>query len=263
MKYLFLLLIFVLNFISCTTNSTNEESSKIEEIQNLPLENKNHTTTDRIISYSFTGSLEGDIPIEISISQFGTVLKGELIYKKVGKPITLIGDASETNYWRVLEFSDKGMVTGILTGDFNNLKKLSWFSPTNRKSIPMNLESKLIENYSIDFAPKNIGGRYFCKFGKEGYTGSLIIHEVKNDSIYFDVSALTQAPARNMAILKNQVGLLSGNKTFIEFKEEDYIDCAFQIEFFNGFAQIKHEEERTTCGFGHNAHIDGLFKKMN
>lgn len=268
MKKIICFLTIALYFSSCFLENQPDDIETEAVVDTVAPKTENPSneleiSNPEIMYYEYEGTLEGNIPIQLSFHQSDELVKGELIYKKVGKPITIIGTVDEGGYYRILEFGAKGMVTGILSGNFkSDAKNLSWFSPESRKSLKMELELKNKKEDNLDLAHNDILGDYRYEFGKDGALGNLKVNKVTKDSIYFDLSCLTQAPARNMATMEEAAMVINGNKISIDYKEGEFYDCAYDILFYKDFAWIKYVDDRAECGFGHNAHVDGIFLKV-
>lgn len=278
MKNFIYLLAIVLYCSSCSSCSLGNQSDSVEgevdtavvpEIENTITEpepepeSEPEPSSQRAIYYEYEGELEGGIPIELKFLQSDDIVKGELIYKKVGKPITIIGTVDENGSYRVYEFGEKGMITGILSGNFeSDAKNLSWFSPESRKRLKMELELKSKKDGRFDFGDNDMVGVYRYEFGKDGALGNLTVDKVTKDSIYFDLICLTHAPGRNMATLEEAAMPINGNKVSIDFKDDEYYDCAYDIIFYKDFVSIKYVDDRMECGFGHNARVEGIFVKQ-
>lgn len=270
--YLFILTSFILYSCQNTAENTSEpitEETK-EDINPKPVIEEEEPTTstdDEYTYYEFKGSLEGDIPIEIHLNVFGELIQGELFYKKVGKPIRVIGGINEDDYWSISEFAADGNITGLLTGNFKEQKDLTWYSPATRKrrKMDLTLEQKTKKTTVISlFKTDKIIGKYSYQYGEEGPLGNLEVKEAEGDSVYLDLVCLTHAPGRNIASVEETTLYVKDDKISIIYGErgDEFTDCAFDINFYKDFVFIDYIDNRTQCEFGHNAYVSGIFSRV-
>lgn len=248
------LILCVLLFSACGINSPSEYNTGLTYVTNLADE------PEREI-YAWQGNLDGQYPVLMWYRQNGEVLRGSLFYteQKNARPITIVGTITGSMY-RILEMQHDGNVTGI----WNLLPAAAtvegdWFSPQKRTGYNASL-------MHIDTAvtiPKlthnsNVSGTYSYSYGADGAYGHLEV--VQNEhSVNIEFSNITDAPARNMAMLTATDLHLSENE--VNYHADEYGACAIRIRFYNGFAVVSYMDDKRSCGFGHNATVDGVYLK--
>ena len=200
----------------------------------------------------------------------GDVLKGVLIYDKVGKPITLIGKI-RNDYIRLLEVNQEGDVTGIMSGKYEEgvISNAYWYSPTWEKEMEWNVTTKSVTKKQTPLQPLEIEGRYSIQYGETGGGGFLEVKQLDETTIQFDISNVTGAPSHHIAAVEEGKGKLEkGNTvvydmTYYESLEEGERKCIFKIRFFDGLAVVDYVDDHSNCiDFGHNAGVEGLYYKI-
>lgn len=264
-QFLFFLLFSI--FLSCQNSTPNNdvvEAAEKPKGGESPIEIIAPFTADQSDNgyYEYKGSMDGDIPIEMHFNVVDGVIFGDLFYKKIGKPISIIGEVGANDMWTLSEFDQEGLITGIHYGNFKALKDLTWYSPATEKSRTMDLEMQAKGSDAPDYKPDDLVGVYKYVFSENGAVGTLNVNEVKGDQVSFDLICLTRAPARNIASVEEAEMTVKDYVIEYREKEGEYLDCAFDIKFFKDFAQVKYVDERHECEFGHNAYVEGIFKKI-
>jgi hypothetical protein len=200
----------------------------------------------------------------------GDVLKGVLVYDKVGKPITLIGKIRD-NYIRLLEVNKEGDVTGMMSGKYEEgvISNAYWYSPAREKEMEWNVTTKLVTKKQTPLQPLEIEGRYSIQYGEAGGGGFLEVKKLDETTIQFDISNVTGAPSHHIAAVEEGKGKLEkGNTvvydmTYYESLEEGERKCIFKIRFFDGLAVVDYVDDHSNCiDFGHNAGVEGLYYKV-
>lgn len=285
MQYFIYIFLFVTTLIACQSNTEMpKEKGTIVSLDVIPSDNletkvdreeeeeeEEEEIEDEMPSrvFEWTGKINGSIAIRGHyriangfMDSGMDVLVGELIYDKVGKPIQLFGQLENGGkYVRLFEMDKKGNVTGILSGKWKNgsITEGSWFSPTKRNSL--SLEIKAVpqneSNYN-ESKTNDIVGKYHYEYGKDGHVGTLNVQSVKDNEVTFELFCLTQAPARNIASVEEAIEPMTNYTINMELSES----CQFKIRFFDGFAVINYTNNKVDCGFGHNADVAGIFKKI-
>lgn len=210
------------------------------------------------------GTLNSKTEIFLQYDVEGDVVEGELVYlnTKEKKPIRIIGTVEEDKSLRLLEFESSGNITGILTGTPEaGIFEGSWFSPKTRKELTMQLQrvDTVIPARNIIQLPAAPEGSYVYQYSEEGQQGVLEVKRAGNGRISFEISSVTDAPARNMADVSLDTVALRGN-TFT-YTVPDTDDCEFKVSFFKNFAYIQYTKGYCNGVFGHNASVDGIFLK--
>lgn len=281
MKYPLYTIIVIFLLIACQSNNQRASDKKIiinkdssvsdshqaeKEIEE-ELENEMPPR-----SFEWTGTINGSIKIHGQYQMANGFMDsgmdiwvGELIYDKVGKPIKLIGQLeNQGKSIRLLEMDKTGNITGILSGKWQNgsITEGIWFSPKTKDnfSLTINATARNEEDYH-EIRPKkatDIVGKYHYEYGSEGYLGSLNVQAVKDNQVSFELFCLTSAPGRNIASLEEAKEPMLDYTIKINMSE----NCQFNIRFFDNFAVIDYLLEKNDCEFGHNAHVSGIFRKI-
>lgn len=265
------IVILTLSFLGCSyenkkSTSTTTSNSKSETISEEETQHGEELTGSETSISSWKGKLDGKTNIQISIQDLGNVWYGEIIYldTKSKRPIELIGEVMEDNYFRLLEFNKEGYVSGILTGQLEGDKIIngSWFSPKSRKELKMELEpTKLLVNLNpIEADRKKIFGDYHYQFGPDGHTGTLSIKSLGGNRATFELNAVTGAPAYNIADISKDTITLKENSFVYPLKYTE--GCEIEVHFYNNFAQVVFPNGYCDGGFGHNASPEGFYYKV-
>lgn len=214
--------------------------------------------------YSFEGTIKKTIPISLNYTQNDQVIQGEIIYTKTKKktPIQLLGKI-QGEYIRLYEYSTNANITGILTFDTHTLKG-DWYSPQIGKSFPLKLTQTNTPNiipHSLisTLDPITTIGTYHYQYGPDGYIGDMDIKKSISGNYDFTISSVTHAPGRNIADLEGSFSTLTSNAFHYKIPNTD---CEIKITFFKDFASIDYTNDQRECGFGHNATVEGIFKKI-
>lgn len=236
-----------------STEKTTEESEK------------SPGNEDKEVS-CWKGTLDGKTNIYVSVQSIGNTLVGEITYldTKSKKPIALIGEVMEDNYFRLLEFDNKGYISGIVTGEFDGeeIKGGEWFSPKSRKHLTMKLtpDNKTVAAKKLEVDRNSIFGEYYYQYGPEGATGMLRIKSLGGNRATFELNAVTGAPAYNIADIQKDTVTLDENSFVYPLTYTD--GCEIEVKFFRTFAQVLFPNGYCDGGFGHNATPEGFFYKV-
>ncbi len=266
MKFTYFWLLLVLLTACQTTPASDNETSEAIVEEPATSESKEPVTMEPssmdTTYYEYEGNINGNIPVSFHVYRQDDLLKGELIYKRVGNPITLIGDV-EGGYCRLLEIFPDGNISGILSGQMTGNGEWHWFNPKKREDFDMSVTLSKVSDETINFAAKDdVTGSYRYSYGEEGYLGNLTVHKVQDNTIHYDIACFTQAPARNMAVLEDETAPFDGKEAIEKFSDDEMdANCEFRIRFYDGFAKIDYVDDRMDCMFGHNAHVSGIFRK--
>lgn len=212
--------------------------------------------------YAWQGNLDGRYPVLMWYKEYGDVLTGSLFYteNKNARPIQLIGTI-QNDVYRILEMWPDGDISGIweLRPDEHGAEG-GWTSPTGDEHYSASLMRTDTAVSVPDIEIKNdISGTYVYSYGKTGALGHMTVSKkMSTATVAFDnVSA---APARNLAILDKTEFQLTGNTALYE--STSFGPCAIRIRFYKGFAVVNYISDKDNCGFGHNAHVSGLYIKQ-
>jgi hypothetical protein len=210
---------------------------------------------------TFEGAIYGKIQIILTLNFDGNTIFGNVVYKKKGLPISVIGSVNGATYF-LNELMPDGSVTGVYsaTAKGDNLSG-TWFpAKANGKELP--LEMKKTEERSI---PKksifDVTGTYSYQFGKEDANGELKVQQIGKDKIAISFLCITSPPAYNQAILNKTILKLVENKAI--YSSTEYGKCKFAITFLENGAEVNYIEDSYDCGFGHNASTAGNYFKTN
>lgn len=211
----------------------------------------------------WTGTIDGRIGITMWLTQYEGLVRGELTYDSVGEPIAVHGEAYPSgDAWFLHEFGDDGRVSGTLILESvvdGEVAQASW----GELDLELTLEG--IDETPTFFDPLVRPGRYEYSFGPFpgddpccGPTGSLEISAVTSDTVTIEIENVTGGPGYNLAIIDSIVVPLDDNVARYELTD-DLVDCAFEIEIFDGYAHLRHLDERYECLFGNAAGVEGIY----
>lgn len=95
--------------------------------------------------YDYKGSIDNNMPIQMSIYQQDKDIVGTYFYEKQQKEIKLQGKAGEKNIV-LYEYDEKGKNTGVFKGEMKTVDKIegTWISADSKKSYPFKLALKSI-----------------------------------------------------------------------------------------------------------------------
>jgi hypothetical protein len=260
------LLLPLLLVVACTSPTPSVTETATAP---LPEERPVKTTPPEetgIPTYCWRGNLEGNIPMQLQYQVEGDVVTGSLQYlaTKKQEPITLIGSV-ENGEFRLLEFETNGNITGIISGKREGQTFVGdWFSPTTRKTRKMELTKvdTTLPTKSTAALPADLGGSYSYAYGAEGPQGTLTLKPLAGGKALLEISAVTGAPAFNIADIGVDTVTLEGDRIVYQFPEAP--ECSFQVRLYKGFAMVNYlTDGGCTSQFGHNATVEGIFLKRN
>jgi len=212
----------------------------------------------------WTGLIGKDIPVRLSYYIKDNIINGELVYTGTKKqtPIKILGMKSD-NTFMLYEFETDGHITGTWFGNdvTNTLFEGSWFSPTASTELKVHLEALDGGTFNDTARDKKaVDGMYQYMLGKEGAMGNLDVSRLGSDSVIISFSNVTDAPARNQAVM-DSVHLSLKNNTAVYSDSSDLGACKFNIRFCNGYAVVDYIDGKYECGFGNNAFVKGVYLK--
>ncbi len=213
----------------------------------------------------WSGKLNGKTPVFIHYSKQDEVVIGEIVYLNTKKktPIQIIGSISKQNNIRLLEFEKNGNVSGIIDAlvTKDNLKG-DWFSPKSRKTLTFDATKKDTILKPKNYTPlkKDILGSYFYQYSNKGSQGNFQLNYKNNTNYTFSFQNVTSDPARNIADLD---GILKKEKEniFTFNQKDEYTKCDIKLFFYKDFLYVKYTNGECE-GFGHNATINGFYRKI-
>jgi hypothetical protein len=248
--------------LSCTIRQTDNNAKTEEVLEQQKSETQNVTKNNK--QFCWKGKLNTKTNILLHYQIQDDLIFGEISYldTKEKKPIRIIGTIEEDSSIRLLEFNNKGNITGIITGLPKDEELTgNWFSPKTNKESSLNLNriDTILENENIETNLENVIGDYHYQYSEAGYQGDLTIRKVNADEISFSILSVTGEPGRNMAIIETDT--IEASTDFI-YKLPNTENCEFKIRIFKDFAFIKYTEGFCEGIFGHNATIEGIFYKQ-
>ncbi len=211
----------------------------------------------------WTGTIDGRIGFSLWLTEHEDMVRGELTYDTVGEPITVHGRSYPSgDGWLLREFGDDGRVSGTLIlgsvadgvvsdatwGDLDMALTFDRIDPTPTFFDPLVRPG----HYEYSFAP--FPGDAVCC----GATGSLRITDVTSDAVTIAFENSTGGPAYNLAIIDSTTVALDGNVARYELSGEA-VDCAFDVTVFDGYAHVRHVDDRFDCLFGNAAGVEGIY----
>lgn len=213
---------------------------------------------------NWTGVIGVDIAFDMWLTQAGDFVAGEITYRSVGEPITLLGSRAMGADWYFLEeYGVDGKVSGYLTlGSVENgiVTDSTW------GELPLVLE--FVDTASSDdaFDRSIVPGIYeashapFLDDGGEccGPTDRLMISAVTSDTVAIEFENLTGGPGYNAAYVARTIVPLRDNVASY-VNEAEGADCAFDVHLFDGFAFVTHVDDRFDCQFGNAAGVEGSY----
>jgi hypothetical protein len=202
-----------------------------------------------ITQKTFDGNINGKIPILLTLNFDGGTVFGNVVYKKKGIPISVIGEQSDGSLY-FHELMPDGQITGKYLVKLNANKLTGkWFGvKLNAKDFPMSL-IKTQEQSIPQKSLKSVTG------------GEMLVQQIGNDKIAISFNNVTAAPAYNMATIEKTV-LKYANSQAI-FSNQEYGKCKFKIRFLENGARVNFMEDAYDCGFGHNASTEGNYIRVN
>jgi hypothetical protein len=210
---------------------------------------------------TFDGTINGKIPLSLTLTFDGGTVFGQVVYKKKGIPITVIGHGSE----KILFFHElmpDGQVTGIYAAELKGDKIIGTWNAIkpNTKELAL-VVTKTQEKAVVRNALKSVTGTYQYSFGEEGGGGEMKVQQMGKDKIAVSFSNVTAAPAYNMAEVEKTVLKYANNQAI--YSNNDNGKCQFKIIFLENGARVAFMENAYDCGFGHNASTEGNYIRVN
>ncbi len=210
------------------------------------------------------GKLNNKTPVFIHYSNHGEIVIGEIVYLNTKKktPIQIIGIINEQKNIRLLEFEKDGNISGIINASVteNDLNG-DWFSPKSKKSLAFKAIKKDTIIKSKNYMPTKdkIFGSYYYQYSNEGSQGNFDLKNKKTNNYSFSFQNFTSDPGRNMADLDGVLKKETEN-IFTYSQKEEFTKCDIKLFFYKDFLYVKYTNGECE-GFGHNATIDGFYRK--
>ena len=209
----------------------------------------------------FEGTINGKIPIILTLNFNGNTVYGNVVYKKKGIPISVIGSLTENTLF-LHELMPDGNVTGNYSADLKGNKIIGIWSAIKRdaKELPLSL-FKIKEQNIPKKKVTDVTGTYCYAFGEDGGSGNLWVQQIGKDKVAISFDNITSAPAYNMAEVDKTILKLVNNQAVYSNKE--YGKCKFIITFLENGARVNFADDSYDCGFGHNASTEGSYMRVN
>lgn len=211
----------------------------------------------------FEGTLNKKIPVIITLTFDNDVVSGNVVYKKKGIPINLIGrrDADGTLFFT--ELLKDGHATGAYTVTLKDeIMNGSWYEvgKINGKELSVSLK-KVSETTVPKMAIADVTGKYSYFYGNDGGSGLLEVQQIGKNKVAITFDCIRGGPSYNMATIDKNVIQLSGNQ--VVYSNTEYGKCKFKIIFLQNGANVEYVDDSYDCGFGNNATVSGNYVKIN
>jgi hypothetical protein len=249
-------------FLSC--NSGQKEINNKAQFTDKKISAGRENANSKLQQICWRGKLSSKTNILLYYQIQENLIVGQIIYldTKEQVPIRVIGTIEDDKNFRLLEFSQTGNITGIISG-FPDEKVFNgtWFSPKTRNEFNMSLNKidTLLKFEKTETSLENIAGDYYYQYSEAGYQGYLTVRKVDQNKISFSILSVTNAPGRNIADVEADTVLA---KTDFTYKVPGTDSCEFRVRFFKDFAYINYTRGYCVGMFGFNATIDGIFYKQ-
>jgi hypothetical protein len=219
------------------------------------------TKAQNLTQKIFDGNINGKIPITLTLTFDGGTVFGNVIYKKKGIPISVIGYQSKNTIF-MHELMPDGQTTGIYSAELNGDKITgNWNAiKINAKDLPLSLTKTKEQNIPRKVL-KSVTGTYKYSFGEEGGAGEMLVQQIGNNKIAISFNNVTSAPAYNMAVVGKTILKYANNQVI--YSNQEFGKCKFKITFLENGARVDFIEDSYDCGFGHNASTEGNYIRVN
>ncbi len=266
-------------FGACSGDSETPSNSELSEgVSSDSLALSTSSEKDKIemkYAHAWEGKLNGKIPVFFHYTIKDSVLSGEVTYMntKAKKPIRIIGEILPNNFYHILEFDSKGMITGIwsltIKGDRCNgtwyaPSQSGWSEPGKEFKVGAQKSDSLVPEWDLNPDPEKVFGYYQYNYTKEnGNIGHLSLEKLTDYNANFEILGLASAPGFNIAsIEETTVDFVGGKDTEFDFELDESDECDFNVKFYKGFAHVQYTNGYCADGyFGHNATVEGIFLK--
>lgn len=214
-------------------------------------------TAQELTERVFEGTINGKIPVKLTLVSDGEVAYGSVVYTKKGVPISVVGTLENGNFF-LNELLPNGQVSGVYSGTTKADSMVGmWSAPKiDAKELPLDL--RLLQQKSVKRpALKNVAGTYAYAFGKDGSVGNMRVAQPKPGQISVSFDNVTGAPARNQATISKTTLKLVNNQAV--YSSSEFGKCKFTITFLENGARVSYTDEAYQCGFGNAATVTGNY----
>jgi hypothetical protein len=206
--------------------------------------------------FLYDGKIGKSVKAAVWITEQRGMVRGEIRYS-TSKSAIALGGTKDLNGYLLYEFSGTGQISGVITGKLVKSDFIGkWSSPATGKDLDMKMS---FQKVVVIPAPSNssLQGEYYYRFGKDGPEGTLRCQSAGDDSAIIKIETTTGGPAYNQATVDSTIVRLADGQARLMVGDA----CRIRIRFFNEFAMVDVDDE-TGCGFGMNATVSGVYKKI-
>ncbi len=218
-------------------------------------------SAQKLTKTTYEGSLDGKIPITLTLMQDGNSLFGMVVYKKKGIPITVVGNVTDGSMF-LHELMNDGAVTGMYTLDPEGKGWTGNWGDLKREG--KDYEVTLREATKTTVPPKklpDLTGTYIYKYPEDGGSGQIKVLQTISGEITIDVDAVRGGPSYNMARIEKSVIPLHGNKAVYE--NDEFGKCKLLFTFGESTLEVDYLDQAYECGFGNGASAAGSYIRTN
>jgi hypothetical protein len=209
------------------------------------------------------GTISNKTEMTLTLTFSKDVVYGNVVYKKSGKPILLIGYRDDQNNFSVNEYYGSKEVTGIYSGAIRSKDSISgyWYGGNYEEGQKFTISRKETTSDTAPEFKEDFTGNYaFHYAGENGAFGSMAVG-LKGDSVTYSFDCATSGPGFNLASIMATSKLENNYAKYSE--KNEYGLCEFEIFFVPGVDLVRHADGGWECGFGHNASVSGCYFKEN
>lgn len=261
MKKLFCFFLLAL-LLSCGDNaetSTNEIQNIKDSIETQ--ENIETEVSEDFEELAFDGQLNGKYPIFMQLNKVGASIYGEMLYKKIGVPISVSGSESNGK-WTLSERGENDEITGVYEGSFRNKTfKGTWANPKNGKSMPFTLSvsNETINKYKNEkVSDKNaiIARKY-----SDGVSTFTFEKVSETEYLFSFFGTWTYNETTHTGELED-VAIWKDGKLYYHGQQKDGLEnCSFIATFKGDKMFVESESNDIDCGFGANVNLGTEYTK--
>jgi hypothetical protein len=250
-------LIIVLLLGSCASGTsdttTNDATATTDAVEASSKENMKVEVGDDFQDLALDGLLDNKYPIFMQLDRVGSSIYGEMLYKKIGKPISVSGSANNIGEWILTEKDDNDQATGVFEGVFaNNEFKGKWTNPKTGKSLSFQLS---VSQTAIDTYKKDLVSDENVEIGQKYSDGNsdFTFEKINEKEYLFSFLGTWEGKSSaNTGELEGVATFKNGKLYFQGAKEDGVGNCAFEAVFKGNKMFLKSKSNDVDCGFGAN-----------